>query len=120
MLQSLTRAQVRRISLGIFDRVYVGRFPTQQSVSLYFKIADAEGYYDFDVRYVQASTDKVLAKAAGKVVIHDRLSSSDQYLAFPAIPIPSPDRYEFQIWANLMFLGSTFIDASQRSTSEGG
>ena len=44
--------------IGIFDRVYVGRFPTQRSVSLYFKIADAEGHYNFDVRYVQASTDK--------------------------------------------------------------
>ena len=106
--------------IGIFDRVHVDRFPTSRAVSLYFKVADAEGHYNFDVRYVRASTDEVLAKAEGKVVINDRLSSSDQYLAFPPISIPAPDRYEFQIWANSMFLGSTFIDASQRSNSGGG
>ena len=106
--------------IGIFDQVHVIEFPTSQPVSLYFKIADAEGLYNFDVRYVQASTDTVLHHAQGRVTINDRLSSSDQYLAFGAIRIPEPGRYEFQIWANSMFLGSTFIDACQRRTSGGG
>jgi hypothetical protein len=105
--------------IGIFDQVHVSRFPTQRSMSLYMKIADAEGHYKFDVRYVQTDTDKILTKAEGKMAITDRLSSLDQYIPFPSIPIPAPGRYEFQIWANSMFLGSTFIGASQRSTSGG-
>lgn len=103
----------KRSLIGIFDHVRVAKFPTTRRLSLYFKIADAQGRYDFDVRYVQASTGEVLARAEGKVVARDRLSSSDLHLAFPPLPIPTPGRYEFQVWANSMFLGSTFMDASQ-------
>ena len=99
--------------IGIFDHVRVAKFPTTRRVSLYFKIADAQGRYDFDVRYVRADTGEVLARAEGKVVARDRLSSTDLHLAFPPLPIPAPGRYEFQVWANSMFLGSTFMDASQ-------
>ena len=42
----------------------------------------------------------------------DRLSSTDLCISFPPVSIPVPGRYEFQIWANSMFLGSTFIDAT--------
>ena len=103
----------KRSLIGIFDHVRVAKFPTTRHVSLYFKIADAQGHYDFEVRYVQAGTGEILARAEGKVVAPDRLSSSDMHLQFPPLPIPTPGRYEFQVWANSMFLGSTFMDASQ-------
>ena len=48
--------------IGVFDRLSVGRFPAKRPVSLYFKITDAEGNYDLDIRYVQSDTGKVLAK----------------------------------------------------------
>ncbi len=98
--------------IGIFDQVRVGEFPTKRPITLYFKIGDAEGRYEFEVRYVRAETDEVLAKAEGEVQARDRLSSTDLYISFPPIPIPATGRYEFQIWANSMFLGSTFIDAT--------
>ena len=99
--------------IGVFDQIRVEEFPAARPVSLYFKIADAQGRYDFDVRYVQADTDEILARAEGKMFASDRLASSDLYLPFPPLSIPNPGRYEFQIWANTMFLGSTFIDAIQ-------
>ena len=97
--------------IGIFDQVRVEKFPTARQMSLYFKIADAEGRYDFNVRYVRADTDETLAKAEGRLEAKDRLASSDLHLPFPPLSIPAPGRYEFQLWANSMFLGSTFIDA---------
>lgn len=101
--------------IGIFDRVHVGKFPTQHPVSLYFKLTDAEGYYEVDVRYVEASSGKVLADAKGELEVTDRLTSVDLYMSFPPLPIPGPGRYEFQIWANGMFLGTSYIDAIQRT-----
>ena len=98
--------------IGIFDQVRVGKFPATRPVTLYFKIGDAEGRYEFQIRYVRADTDEVLAKAEGEVQARDRLSSTDLYISFPPVSIPAPGRYEFQIWANSMFLGSTFIDAT--------
>lgn len=100
--------------IGIFDRINVGTFPTQRPMSLYLKVADAEGHYEFQIRFVQVSTGRVLARADGEVEATDRLKSTDLHMNFPPLPIPEPGRYEFQIWANAMFLGQAFIDAILR------
>jgi len=78
------------------------------------KLTDAEGYYKTQVRYVQVSSGKVLAEAEGELNARDRLASTDIYIEFPPLPIPKEGRYEFQAWANSVFLGSTFIDAVPR------
>jgi len=100
--------------IGIFDRIHVAKFPTNRQMSLYFKLTDAEGYYKFEVRYVQVKTGKVMAGAEGEHESRDRLKSADMHIAFPPLPIPTEGRYEFQIWANSIFLGATFIDAVPR------
>lgn len=102
--------------IGIFDRVHAESFPTQRPVSLYLKVTDAEGRYEISVKYVQANSGKMLAEATGEMVVGDRLVSSDFYLPLPPLPMPDEGRYEFQVWANAMFLGSTFIDAVLRPT----
>ena len=105
--------------IGIFDRVYVGNFPTNRQMSLYMKVTDAAGYYETEVKYVQVGSGKVLAQAKGELNSTNRLVSADLYIQFPPLPIPREGRYEFQVWANSMFLGATFIDAIPRSKSKG-
>ena len=83
-------------------------------MSLYFKVTDAEGFYKFEVRYVQVNTGKVLANAEGELRATDRLAAADLHLPFQPLPMPEEGRYEFQIWANSMFLGSTSINAIRR------
>jgi hypothetical protein len=101
-----------KISLiGIFDRIFVGKFPTERPLSLYMKLTDAEGHYEIDIKYIQLKTSKVLAGLKGEFDFRDRLASSDLHISFPPLPIPEEGRYEFQIWANSVFLGSAFIDA---------
>ena len=99
--------------IGIFDTVHAATFPTMRAISLYFKVVDAEGFYEFAVRYVQVDSGEVLAQAVGDLMANDRLVPSDLYLSFPPLPMPAIGRYEFQIWANSMFLGSTSIRAVQ-------
>ena len=96
--------------IGIFDLVHSSEFPTQRPISFYFKIVDAEGFYRIDVRYVQVATGRVLANAEGELIAEDR-NALDLHLPFPPLPIPAKGVYEFQIWANSMFLGSTSITA---------
>ncbi len=100
--------------IGIFSKVYVGKFPTIRPMSLYLKVTDAEGDYDTEARYVQISSGKILAQAEGKLHSENRLVSVDLHIEFPPLPIPKEGRYEFQVWANSMFLGATFIDAVAR------
>ncbi|MGD0779176.1 MAG: hypothetical protein ABR954_00095 [Dehalococcoidales bacterium] len=96
--------------IGVFDRVHVGTFPTSRQVSLYMRITDAEGYYRTEVRYVQVGSGKVIAKADAELQSKDKLQSMNVIIHFPPLPIPQEGRYEFQIWANDIFLGSTYID----------
>ncbi len=100
--------------IGIFDRINVGTFPTQRQVTLYFKVADADGRYEVQVRFVRTGDGNLLGQADGELVASDRLASADFYILFPPLLIPEPGRYEFQIWANSIFLGSSFIDAFSR------
>ncbi|OGO30065.1 MAG: hypothetical protein A2Z29_06550 [Chloroflexi bacterium RBG_16_56_11] len=101
--------------IGIFDRVIVMKFPTQRPMSLYAKVTDAEGYYQTEIRYIQISSGKMLAKANGELNSKSRLASTDVIINFPPLPIPIEGRYEFQVWVNSIFLGATFVDAVQRS-----
>jgi hypothetical protein len=100
--------------IGIFDKLIVSQFPTQRPVSLYIKLTDAEGLYRFQVRYVQAGSGMELGRGEVEFLATDRRASLDLHMTFPPVPLPTEGRYEFQVWANSMFLGSTFIDAMQR------
>jgi len=100
--------------IGIFNRINVGRFPTKRPMALYIKLTDAEGNYKVEARFVQVASQKVLAKVKGGLRAVDRAASSSLFLSLPALPIPSEGQYEFQIWANSVFLGSTAIEAVGR------
>lgn len=106
--------------IGIFDLVTVGRFPTQRPMSVYMKLADAEGLYRIQVRFVHVGPAKVLARYEGEVEVNSRLHSCDLFLSAPPLPIPAEGRYEFQVWANDVFLGGTFIDAISARPDAGG
>ena len=97
--------------IGIFDRINVRKFPAKRAMSLYLKVIDAEGDYDTEVRYVQTGSGKILAKAQGKLHSTNRSETVDLLIEFPPLPIPAEDRYEFQLWANSIFLGTTSFDA---------
>jgi hypothetical protein len=101
--------------IGIFDRINAIKFPVKRRMSLYLKVTDAEGDYDTEVRYTQMSTGKVLAQARGKLRAPDKRASLDLLIKFPPLLIPKEGRYEFQLWANSVFLGTTSIDAVQQS-----
>jgi hypothetical protein len=78
------------------------------------KITDAEGHYEIEVKYVQIKSMSVIAGIKANFNFEDRLKSSDLHIQLTPLPIPEEGRYEFQVWANSIFLGSAFIDAELR------
>jgi hypothetical protein len=101
-----------KISLiGIFDKVHVSKFPSKRPVSLYAKLTEAEGEYEFQARYVYSNTGEKLAEAKGKFNSKSKLGTVELNLQFPPLPIPGEGRYDFQLWVNGAFLGQAFIDA---------
>lgn len=106
--------------IGIFDRLWGGQFPTQRPVSVYIKLTDAEGEYKIEIRFVQVSNGQALAGAIGQVRIDNRLNSVDMVMDSPPLPIPAEGRYEFQVYANDIYLGGTFIDVLPRPSQPTG
>ena len=98
--------------IGIFDRVHVKQFPAKRPVSVYIKLTEAEGQYDFLVKYVYSNTGEKLAEAKGHFTSKDKLATVELNLQFPPIPMPGEGRYDFQVWVNGAFLGQTFMDAA--------
>lgn len=101
----------KRNLIGIFDKIHATKFPAQRPVFVYIKLTDAEGDYEISVRYTQRNTSSVLAEAKGRAKFLDRMASSDIYIEFPPLPIPEAGRYEFEIYANGVYLGAAFLDA---------
>ena len=112
------RSTGKHTLVGLFDRIFVAQFPTRRPISLFMRLTDAAGYYKVEIRYAQLTSGKVLAKVEGELQAEDRLKSSTLLIDFPPLSIPEEGRYEFQIWANNMFLGSTVVDAVPRKLPE--
>ncbi|MGA2158049.1 MAG: hypothetical protein ABSG90_02400 [Dehalococcoidia bacterium] len=100
--------------IGIFDKILASKVPVRRPICLYLKLTDAEGDYNLEVKVVQVSTSKVLAGATGEMKSGNRLESPDLYILFPPIEFAVIGRYEFQIWANSVYLGGTFLDVVLR------
>ncbi len=96
--------------IGIFDNIYVVNFPAQRTVSLYIKLADVHGKYKIVIRYVQSKTGKTLAEVKGELLAKDPFSSANAAVEFQGLPIPEIGKYEFQVFANEIFLGSTHVE----------
>lgn len=101
--------------IGIFDKILVEKLPVQRPVYLYIKLTDAEGSYNLEVKFIQVNSGKVLAGATGELKCSSRLESADLYIEFPPVQFLSVGRYEFQVWANSVYLGGTFIDVVLRN-----
>ncbi len=106
----------KKTLVGIFDQVIADKFSTSRWLSVYFKLSDAEGNYQFKIQYVQVETDNILAEVETSVLnIKSRLDIRDFLFTYPALllfPVAGP--YEFRLYANNMFLGHITINAIQR------
>ena len=97
--------------IGIFDILHTKSFPTQRPMSIYVKLADAQGKYGIEVRLVHRETNDVLAELEGEIEVNSRLSSVDFFFPTPPLAFPREGRYEFQVWANRVYLGAATMDA---------
>jgi hypothetical protein len=97
--------------IGIFDKVFVNKFPTVRAMSLYVKLTDAKGKYDLAIEFVVGKTGEKLADVRGEFVSENPLEAADAHVQFPPLPLPQPGRYELRVLADSIYLGSAVIDA---------
>ena len=106
----------KKTIVGIFSRIFGPNFPIYHSFTIYMRLIDAEGNYNFRVEYVQMKTDKILVKGEiSGIKVHDRLEIVEIILKPPPIKIPQPGKYEFRIWANNKYMGRVSFLAEKKS-----
>jgi len=96
----------KKTLVGLFDIIYSKSFPTKHpSLSIYTRLTDAEGQYNFRMDYVQVKTDKLLGRAdMPPIDVTDRLKINELVMQFPPIDIPEQGEYEFRLWANERYI----------------
>jgi hypothetical protein len=99
--------------LGIFDNINAPGFPTQIRLAIYVKIADAEGQYKFGIRLVHLKDETCIAEFHLDVTIADRTNSAELAINVLGMILPEPGKYEFQLWANEVYLHRITLNALQ-------
>lgn len=104
-------ASGKKSLIGIFDKIFARQFPMARPLAIYVRLADAQGYYRLLLKLVHLETGIVMAETRAEFEMTDRLGSIDGII--PAVvnfPFPHRGRYELQVHANDVFLGSATID----------
>jgi hypothetical protein len=97
------------------DVLSTSQLPVIQRLGLYAKMTDLEGDYTFEMRIVHlGDQESLLAGAtAGPISVDDRLASIELALNLPPIPFPDFGRYEFQLFANQVYIGRATLNVTK-------
>lgn len=101
-------------AIGIFDRIRAAGFPyIHPGLSLYIRLADAEGHYDVRVEFCDTS-DHVLALFEGiSLSIQSRLHQPDLAIKTANLTIPEPGKYYFKLYFNGAFAKGFRLDVEE-------
>jgi hypothetical protein len=89
----------KKTLVGVFDHIMVKQFPARHGpVSLYARLFDSEGTHECKVEYLRMDTQEILGNATGQIQVNSRNKSFEFALNLPAIEIPEPGEYEFQLF----------------------
>lgn len=115
--QVLTEQGTNKKSLiGIFENIGAHQFPAvHHSLSVYVKLTDARGDYQFRLELGDLHTDVIVAncEAPGTVHIEDPLSSHELVFNLKGLRFPHPGQYEFRIFANDHIFGQKMFVVSE-------
>jgi|ERR687896_419154 hypothetical protein len=110
----------KKTIVGVFDRIWVGRFPANhRPVWLFVRVIDCEGQYPVRIEYVQVSNQTILGRAEGIANSADRHYYTDFILQLPVIPLPERGEYEFRLWMSNRFISSVRLTALPLNEMEG-
>jgi hypothetical protein len=104
----ITDAETQRKTLvGIFDRVIARSLSESLWMAVYARFTDAQGVYKFRLECVDVGRDRPVGwYESHPFEILDRLQQTEIALRL-AIPIDAPGLYEFRLYANDAYIGSS-------------
>lgn len=99
--------------IGIFDTLHAPEAPFRQRVGFYARMTDAEGDYRFLVRVVYLGDEERIVGGLETETVRaaNRLGFMQLSLNLPPLTFPEFGRYEFQLFANDVYVGRATINA---------
>jgi hypothetical protein len=107
-------ATQKRTLVGIFDRVGSPQLPVVlNSVGLYAKLVEGSGPYEIRVRLVNLKDESPVLEIKASFQWNDPDGPMELGFNFAGIPLGAFGIYEFQLYANDVFLGRALLTAHE-------
>jgi hypothetical protein len=109
--QAITEQNTNKKTLiGIFENLASADFPVSiPRASIYIKLADAQGDYTFKLRIVKLKDESLISEVEAKATILDVSQYAELVLNMVNMPIPEPGKYEFQLYAQDIYLHRVMV-----------
>lgn len=102
--------------IGIFENIGAAQFPfIHQAMSVYVKLTEARGDYQFRLELVDLKNDRILSKGdlPNQIHINHPLETRELIFNFMGLKFDQPGQYEFRIYANDRIFGQKAFMVSQ-------
>ena len=90
--------------IGVFENINAPAFPTQTRLAIYAKLVDAHGRYNVLIRLVNLKDETKVADIKADLTVADPTASAELAINIVGIVLPVAGKYEFQLYANDVFL----------------
>jgi hypothetical protein len=108
---TIREAGTGKVSLiGVFENISAARFPVvHRALSVYAKLADAEGEYTIRLELVRLDDSHMVAQGTLRATFADRMTPGELIFALENLGFDRPGRYEFRLYASDRFVaGKSF------------
>jgi hypothetical protein len=104
----------KKTLVGVFEGLRAEKYPIGQKMAFYARLTDLEGHYKFVVRIVRLDGDKeeLMGGAEAEYTAKHQLAILEIALNLPPVPFSGPGRYEFQLFADEIYIGRATLNAS--------
>ncbi|HSY31871.1 MAG TPA: hypothetical protein VLA42_07770 [Verrucomicrobiae bacterium] len=107
-------ATQKRTLVGVFDRVVSPKVPlTINNLGLYAKLVEGSGSYDMRVRLVNLKDESPVMEIKATAQWSKPDEPLELGMNFAGIPLTEFGTYEFQLYANEVFVGRALIRADK-------
>jgi hypothetical protein len=107
---SIEQGTGKKSLIGLFESLNASSFPAQIRLSIFAKLTDASGHYDFLIRIVNLKDEILLSEVKAQLDFKD-MTGAELVVNFIGMSFPEPGKYEFQLYANEVYLHRITMNA---------
>lgn len=112
----------KKTVVGIFDDLWAAQVPAGCAMGFFARMTDLEGQYRFIIKVVRVSAEGEIMvgqiEFPGVEQLDDRLKNLDIAVNLPPLVFPTYGKYEFQLFANEIYIGRAVLSCRQPEVAQ--